>query len=152
MSTGNSLAYVGNDELFDALKQMDALVSDGGYLYFDLRNWDKIVKEKTRFYLYNPVFRVHPDTKKEDRINLIQVWDYLEDGSVRFNLLYTFETDHKIVRREQFEETYYPVSQKFLTDKLQQMGYKKIEIGRFPAQFGSFNIEKDDWYYLIAKK
>ena len=41
-STGNSLAYVTNEEVITTLHQMDALVAPGGYLYFDLRNWDKI--------------------------------------------------------------------------------------------------------------
>ncbi|MDO4753814.1 MAG: class I SAM-dependent methyltransferase [Bacillota bacterium] len=152
MSTGNSLPYVRNDELLDVLEEMDTLVSPGGYLYVDLRNWDKIMKERNRFYLYNPVFRIHPETQEEERINLTQVWDYHEEGSVRFHLLYTFETERKIHRREIFEERYYPVEQKVLLDKIREMGYSEIEIGRLPAQFGKFDLERDDWYYIIAKK
>lgn len=34
-STGNSLAYVTNEEVITALRQMDALVAPGGYLYSD---------------------------------------------------------------------------------------------------------------------
>ena len=56
MSTGNSLAYVTNNEITGVLEQMDALVEPGGYLYFDLRNWDRIVGQKKRFYCYNPAF------------------------------------------------------------------------------------------------
>ena len=69
-STGNSLAYVTNEEVITALHQMDALVAPGGYLYFDLRNWDKIRRTKQRFYTYNPSF--HGNT----RVNLVQVWDH----------------------------------------------------------------------------
>lgn len=152
MSTGNSLAYVGNEELLNVLEQMDALVSEGGYLYFDLRNWDKILEEKNRFYLYNPVFRINPEDGKEECIHLTQVWDYHEDGRITFHLLYTFETDRKITRKEVFEETYHPIRQRLLIDKLDRLGYNKIEIGRLPAQFGAFDIKKDDWYYLIARK
>lgn len=36
-------------DVLKTLEQMDALVKDGGYLYFDLRNWEKIVREKERF-------------------------------------------------------------------------------------------------------
>ena len=86
MSTGNSLAYVTNDEITGVLEQMDALVQSGGYLYFDLRNWDKIVRQKMRFYCYNPTF-----LPNGDRVNLMQVWDHLSDGSIVFNLVYTFE-------------------------------------------------------------
>ena len=68
-STGNSLPYVSNEEVLQVLEQMDTLVKTGGYLYFDMRNWDKILRERNRFYLYNPVFQ------GDTRINLIQVWD-----------------------------------------------------------------------------
>lgn len=50
-STGNSLGYVENEEVLGVLEQMSALIAPGGYLYFDLRNWDKIVRTKQRFYI-----------------------------------------------------------------------------------------------------
>ena len=84
MSTGNSLAYVTNNEITGVLEQMDALVEPGGCLYFDLRNWDRIVGQKKRFYCYNPAF-----LPNGDRVNLMQVWDHLSDGSIVFNLVYT---------------------------------------------------------------
>ena len=99
MSTGNSLAYVTNGEITSVLEQMDALVEPGGYLYFDLRNWDRIVGQKKRFYCYDPAF-----LPNGDRVNLMQVWDHLPDGSILFNLLYTFERDNKIFQKEHFEE------------------------------------------------
>lgn len=91
-STGNSLAYVSNEDVLKTLEQMDALVSYKGYLYFDLRNWDKILKERNRFLLYNPFF------VDDTRVNLVQVWDYNDDETMTFNLLYTFEKDNKIFR------------------------------------------------------
>lgn len=145
-STGNALPYVPNAEITSVLEQMDALIRPGGYLYFDMRNWDKILKTRNRFYLYNPVFQ------GDVRINLIQVWDYNMDGSMDFNLLFTFERENHIFKKEKFEEHYYPVAQKLLTDKLAAMGYQNLEILCHPAQFGAFDIEKSDWYCLIAQK
>lgn len=145
-STGNSLPYVSNDELLEVLEQMDSLVLPGGYLYFDLRNWDRILSTRQRFYLYNPVF--HEDT----RINLVQAWDYNQDGTMDFNLLFTFEKENKIVQKEIFQEHYYPVSQKLLLEKLKSMGYEPPEIYCMPAQAGKFNPEEHDWYAVIAKK
>ena len=84
-STGNSLAYVSNDGVRKALEEMDAHVRPGGYLCFDSRNWEKIQRKRQRFYLYNPFFR------DGTRINLVQVWDHNADGTITFNLLYTFE-------------------------------------------------------------
>lgn len=54
-STGNSLPYVSNEEVLKVLEEMDALVKNGGWIYFDMRNWDKILQERNRFYLYEPV-------------------------------------------------------------------------------------------------
>ena len=65
-STGNSLPYITNEEVLNVLEQMDSLVRPGGYLYFDVRNWDLVLRTRQRFYLYNPVF------DEEIRINLVQ--------------------------------------------------------------------------------
>lgn len=147
MSTGNSLAYVTNNEITGVLEQMDALVEPGGCLYFDLRNWDRIVGQKKRFYCYNPAF-----LPNGDRVNLMQVWDHLSDGSIVFNLVYTFERDNKIFQKERFEEHYHPVPQKLLLDKLTQLGYEDIQVKAFPVQFGVFDIENSEWYCVLAHK
>lgn len=147
MSTGNSLAYVTNNEITGVLEQMDALVEPGGCLYFDLRNWDRIVWQKKRFYCYNPAF-----LPNGDRVNLMQVWDHLSDGSIVFNLVYTFERDNKIFQKERFEEHYHPVPQKLLLDKLMQLGYQDIQVKAFPVQFGAFDIENSEWYCVLAHK
>lgn len=145
-STGNSLPYVMNDEIEAVLEQMDARIRDGGYLYYDMRNWDKILREKNRFYLYNPVF--HGDT----RVNLIQVWDYHADGSMTFHLLYTFEKENVIVQKEKFEEHYYPVKQELLINKLKKMGYREIQVRCHPAYVEDVDVEQADWYCVLAKK
>lgn len=145
-STGNSLPYVANDQVLDVLAQMDALVRPGGYLYFDLRNWDRILRTRQRFYVYNPVFQ------GDSRINLVQAWDYNPDGTMDFNLLFTFERENRIVQKEVFQEHYYPVSQQLLLGKLAEMGYEPPEIYCMPAQFGVFDEDKHDWYAVIARK
>lgn len=144
-STGNSLGYVTNRGVLNVLEQMNALVRPGGYLYFDLRNWDKIVKTQQRFYTYDPAF------DGDTRINLVQVWDHHLDGSMDFNLLYTFEKQNHIVQKEHFVEHYFPVGQKLLLDKLRDMGYQTPQISMHPAQFGPFT-ERCDWYCVIAQK
>lgn len=145
-STGNSLPYVTNEEVLDVLEQMDALVRPGGYLYFDVRNWDLVLRTKQRFYLYNPVF------DGDIRINLVQAWDYNQDGTMDFNLLYTFEKGNKIFQKEVFQEHYHPIRQTLLLEKLKEMGYQDPEIRRMPAHAGSFDPDKNDWYSVIAQK
>lgn len=145
-STGNSLPHVKNEDVFTALEQMDALVRPGGYLYFDTRNWDKILETRLRFYLYNPTFL------NGVRINLIQVWDYLPDGSMCFNLLYTFERDGHIFRKEKFEEHYFPIRRRLLLDKLERLGYREIQVFPFPAGAEPADATDAGWYCVIAKK
>ena len=88
-STGNSLPYVSNEEIPHVLEQMDSLIKKGGYLYYDMRNWEKILSQRNRFYLYDPVF------VDDVRVNLVQVWDYHPDDTMTFHLLYTFERNGK---------------------------------------------------------
>lgn len=145
-STGNSLPYVTNEEVLDVLTQMDALVADGGWLYYDMRNWDKILRDKNRFYLYSPVFL------DDVRVNLIQVWDYHPDQTMTFNLLYTFEKENRIVWKEAFEEHYYPISQKLILNHLKSLGYKEIQVMCHPASAIAADLENVDWYCVTARK
>lgn len=144
-STGNSLPYVPKGEVMDVLTQMDSLVADGGYLYLDTRNWDRILRERPRFYLYNPFF------DGETRINLVQAWDYLTDGTMAFNLLYTFERNNRILQKEIFEEHYHPLPRQLLLNKLAELGYGEIRQLCFPA-FAEQEAESAEWYCILAKR
>jgi glycine/sarcosine N-methyltransferase len=145
MSTGNSLPYVENDEVIKTLHIMDSLVSVGGYIYLDTRNWDKIIKEHQRFYFYPPIYR------NDYRIDEIQFWDYMQDGSIIFHIVYSFEKEQKIVQREIFEEKYFPIRKELILDELKQMGYRIIKNVNFPIQC-SLPPEEFDWYCILAQK
>ena len=145
-STGNALAYVSNEDVLMTLERMDAHVRPGGYLCFDSRNWEKIQREKQRFYLYNPFF--HNGT----RVNLVQVWDHNPNGSITFNLLYTFEQKEKIVQKEIFEEHYYPFPLKIVEEKLSDLGYDKLYFRSVPCDIPETDFEIIDWYRVIARK
>lgn len=146
-STGNSLPYVTNGEIPGVLAQMDRLVRPGGYLYVDIRNWDKILETKQRFYLYNPTF-----FDGGVRMNLVQVWDHHGDGSMTFNLLYTFERENKIFQKEIFEEHYFPLGRRVLLDQLKRLGYGEIKMMCLPAFLNTVKPEEADWYCVLARK
>ena len=145
-STGNALAYVENADVLRTLERMDRLVKPGGWLCFDSRNWEKIMREKQRFYLYNPFFR------DGNRINLVQVWDHNTDGSITFNLLYTFEKDNRIFQKEQFEEHYHPFAKDMAVDRMKEMGYGEIVLLPFPCNSPEQDFSKIDWYRVIGRK
>ena len=117
MSTGNSLPYVENEQIFTALASMDQLVKPGGYIYLDSRNWDRILKTRQRFYFYRPI--ILDDGVRMDRF---QVWDYNPDGSMTFNLVFTFEKDGSFAGREIFEEHYHPTPRNIFIDALTKSG------------------------------
>ena len=82
----------------------------------------------------------------------MQVWDYNTDGSMTFNLLYTFEKNNKIYRKEKFEEHYYPVSKDLLINRLNELGYRDIQVLGFPSYFPMKNSDEIEWYTIFAKK
>lgn len=144
-STGNSLPYVENREVLSTLGRMDALVKEGGYLYFDMRHWDRILRERQRFYLYNPFF------DGETRVNLVQAWDYNPDETMTFNLLYTFERENKIFQKEIFEEHYFPIRRRLVLEELERLGYGEIKQFCFPA-FLKQEPGNEEWFCVLAKK
>ena len=146
VSTGNALGYVENSDVPLVLEKMDRLVKPGGYLCYDSRNWEKIRRDKQRFYLYNPFFR------DGNRINLVQVWDHNPDGSITFNLLYTFEKDNRIFQKEEFQEHYHPFGLDLVLDKFKAMGYTEIGISPFPVSLKTTDFNEMEWYRLIGRK
>ena len=110
-----------------------------------MRSWDRILQERNRFYLYNPFF------DGDTRINLVQVWDYLEGGDMLFHLLYTFERENRIFQKETFDEHYFPVARQLLLDKLRALGYGQIRQSCFPSLLGQ-DAESAEWYCVLAKK
>ena len=146
VSTGNALGYVNNSDVVLTLEKMDSLVKPGGFLCFDSRNWEKIQREKQRFYLYNPFFR------DGNRINLVQVWDHNADGSITFNLLYSFENNDRIFRKEAFEEHYHPFGIDLALDKMKDLGYVDIAVSPVPCYADVKEFSGMDWYRVIGQK
>ena len=144
MSTGNSLAHVENKDVLYTLHEMDKLVKPKGYIYFDLRNWDFILQKHQRFYFYNPFY------VGEQRINLIQVWDYNLDGTITFNLVYSFEKDKQIVDKKISSVYYYPINREMIMNELKEMGYTIIFEKPYPDR--DEKIDNCDWYQILAQK
>ena len=82
----------------------------------------------------------------------MQVWDHNSDGSITFNLLYSFEKDDKIFQREIFEEHYIPFPYELIENQLKKMGYGPITLRSLPCSNPEPDFEKIEWYHLIAQK
>ena len=81
----------------------------------------------------------------------IQVWDYNADGSMTFNLVFTFEKDGSVVQREIFEEHYHPTPRRVFEEALERLGYEIVSVKNYPAQV-SMPVEEFDWYCILAQK
>jgi ubiquinone/menaquinone biosynthesis C-methylase UbiE len=146
MSTGNALAHVNNDDVAKTISEMDKLVEPNGYLYIDIRNYDKMLNEKERFQYAQPFF-------KEDgtRINCFQVWDYNIDGTITINIFQNYEKENKEIRRELFDETVYPVSLGYIIESIERLGYESIETKNLPC-FNEQSLEETYWHCVLAHK
>ena len=82
----------------------------------------------------------------------MQVWDHEPDGSITFNLLYTFEQNEKIVQKEIFEEHYHPFPLQIVKEKLSDLGYEEFSLRPFPCDIPETDFEKMEWYRVIARK
>ncbi len=145
MTTGNSLAHVSNEDVRLALTEMAKLVKKNGYIYLDTRNWDKILNTRQRFYYYPPIIN------DVERINAIQVWDYNKDSTITFNILYFFEKNGQIYKKEEFQELYYPLKRQHIIDELTRLGFGGFETYNL-VHHHIKDFDKMDWYCLIAQK
>lgn len=145
MSTGNSLPYVSNEDVVRTLGSMDRLITPGGYLYLDTRNWDKILAEKQQYYFYRPMF--HGDL----RVDTIQFWEHHLDGTITFHIVFTLEREGKVVQREVFQEFYHPIKRSVIENALEKMGYQIERFGPHPIQ-APVPAEEAEWYCILAKK
>ena len=82
----------------------------------------------------------------------MQVLDHHSDGSIIFNLLYTFEKENRIVQKEIFEERYHPFLLELVKEKLLKMGYHSLELKPVPCNFPENEFNKIDWYRIIGQK
>lgn len=64
----------------------------------------------------------------------------------------TIETEGLILRQFKSEDADTPVARSLLLDKLKELGYGDIQVGCFPFSFKSDEIEKLDWYTVVAHK
>lgn len=145
MSTGNSLPYVSNQQVLETLHKMDSIVNEKGYLYFDMRNWDKILKEHQKFYFGNPTMI------GDIRVDSNQYWEYDPDGSITFNIVYSFEKDMKVLQREIFEERYNPIKRELILNELREMGYSIRVLANMPIQC-PVPVDEFDWFCVLARK
>ncbi len=161
VSTGNSLPHVNNDGVKSFLDVAGKCVKDGGLLYFDMRNWDKILKNRQRFFQYDLEV-----TDKSIR-HFQQIWDYNKDNSIEFTLIFTDFDRNGVIKSVDIQKVpaYYPILKDKLELLLNDSGFRVMEYYNFDL-FNKFETKnKDifkiknhdqflniDWYAVVAEK
>ena len=79
ISTGNSLPHVNNTDVRKFIKNIAPKINKNGFIFIDMRNWDKLLNEKPVFSARDPFVMTN-----EEHISLYQIWNWHDDQSVDF--------------------------------------------------------------------
>jgi len=160
ISTGNSLPHVSNDEVAEFVKCIAPKISRDGFLFIDMRNWDKILAEKPIFTARDPLVMT-----EEKHVSLYQIWNWHDDQSVDF--IFATSTDIKGKHEKTsltFAPTYYPLKLRDYEKMLNEHGFEirqnfdvdYLWLGshREDAKTGKFkeDFDKINWYAVLAQK
>ena len=133
ISCDNSLpALLTLEDVRLALKQMAHRLDPAGICVISIRNFERIFAQKSRF---NPR---HIHEKDGRRVIVFDVWDYVGQGQVRFNVFFLRETDkgwETACRKMAYQALY----REDLVAELKRAGFTHVEVlERFegePLQF-----------------
>lgn len=158
ISTSNSLPHVDTGGFRAFVRSARSVVREGGYLFFDIRNWDAVSAAR-------PVFRAHnPHVMNEnEHVATYLLFNWHDDGSVTF----TFATSRDAGGRHESVKLstvprYYPLLRCDLATALEQGGFEVksyfdmdefnliedcTKTGDFEADFPNIG-----WYGVLARK
>lgn len=160
LSTGNSLPHINNDDIQDFIKSMSSKINKNGFIFIDMRNWDKILDEKPIFSARDPFVM----TEKE-HTSLYQIWNWHDDQSVNF--IFATSTDRNGKHEKTsltFAPTYYPLKFKTYEKILNDHGFEikrcfdvdYIWLGSKNEEAKTGDFERDfskiNWYGILAQK
>ncbi len=159
MSTGNSLPHVNLDGFNEFLKSTRKVMNEEGLLFFDIRNWDSIVREAPLIHARDP----HIMTAEEHR-SLYLLFNWHDDGSVTFSFATSIDKNGKHVGMDVIKcPVYYPLLRSDIVKSLEAHGYELIKfidldsiwIANSMAKDKCGNFEKDfdniQWYGVLAR-
>lgn len=133
---GNSLSHILNDkELQKSLDQMYKVLNKKGVLILHIRNYQKLLKERQRFFTY----------KTGEEI-FFYVWDFEPKhivNVINYNL--------KNGKNELISFYYNPISKSNITELLKKTGFKKLQFFS-DTSFNKFDLKEDNYLMIVCKK
>ena len=160
MSTGSSLPHADLEGFKDFIFSASQKLNRNGLLFFDIRNWDALLREKPVFIAYDP----HIMTADEHE-TLYLLFDWHDDGSVTFSVVTSIDKNGKHESHNiDVCPTIYPLLRKDILNCLNENGYKLIKYVDMDEIWMSRNLryekcgdfDKDfdniQWYGVLAQK
>jgi glycine/sarcosine N-methyltransferase len=136
LCVGNSLSHILTDEdLQKSLNQIYKVLTENGVLILHLRNYQKMLKDKQRFFAY----------KKNDEI-FFYVWDFEPKYVVN-----VVNFDLKNNKTESFSFDYNPIVKSKLTKHLKKSGFRGLQFFG-DNKFTKYDLQKDNDLIVVCKK
>lgn len=162
MSTGNSLPHVDIPGFKSFVQAAYKCLQPNGYLYFDIRNWDKIIREKPLFLAGNPSVMT-----AEKHQSVYQIFQWNADDSVTF--VFVTSLDENGVHVGEYATVapkYYPLLKNDLESVLNENGFELTSYFNMDALWNlndhrhrdkssppsDTDFETLDWYGALFKK
>jgi hypothetical protein len=160
ISTGNSLPHVDLNGFIGFLQSSYKKINDKGLLFFDIRNWDALNKERA---IINAI-----DPKKmtaEEHISVYLLLNWHDNGSVTFSFARSVDKNGKhdnlyVISAPE----YYPLFRDDIAKGLGENGYELIKYIDMDKHWLSKGMEKEkqgdfekdykniQWYGILAQK
>lgn len=160
ISTGNSLPHVNLAGFNTFLQSASTKLNNGGLLFFDIRNWDAIVKEKPIMHAVDPKIM----TAEEHR-SLYLLFNWHDDGSVTFSFATSVDKKGKHISLDIIHcPVYYPLLKNDIELNLLNNGYEVLKFadldylclakGMEKEKTGGFETDFNNiqWYGVLARK
>lgn len=160
ISTGNSLPHVDLKGFNKFLQSASTKLNDNGLLFFDIRNWDTMVREKPIINAYD----LQVMTAKEHRSRYM-LFNWHDDGSVTFSLATSVYKNGEHISLDVISTpTSYPLFKTDIERCLPENRYKLIKfidlddiwINKDSIKNKSSNFDTDfnviKWYGVLAQK
>jgi len=135
---GNSLPHLLSDEdLTLALTEMNAVLNENGILILEQRNYDKLLKDKKRFF---------PVSFRENEV-FFYVLDYLT-SEIIFNVIHVNTSNQTF---QNYTTTYNALKTDKLKELLRTSGFEIINLYE-DYEFNKFDNETSDLLIILCKK
>lgn len=160
ISTGNSLPHVDLKGFEAFLQSASKCLKDQGLLFFDIRNWDTIDRERPIIHAIDPKVM----TAEEHR-SIYLLFNWHDNGSVTFSFATSTDKNGKHVSLDLISApAYYPLLKEDISALLEKYGYKLLDWidvdylwmgkGMEKEKTGAFDVDFDNiqWYGVFAQK